>query len=275
MGLAYFIWQLTPDIISLGALNIRWYSVFFMGAFMVGYYIGIVIYKIENKPQPQLDILVLYLFFSMLGGARLGHCLFYDPVFYFHNPIEILYIWKGGLASHGALIMMPLAIAHFGKSRPTQSFYWVIDRLVFIIAMVAFFIRLGNFFNSEAVGIPSDLPWAVQFIHYDGQPRHPSQLYEAFFYLAVFVVMGLYYIKRNYWLRKGENLGMFLILIFGFRFFVEYVKEADEFYDFILFSLNKGQVLSIPAVLIGLWLVFRARSQSKTGPSEKITTSES
>ncbi len=267
MNLAYFVWHLTPAIFSIGSLHIRWYSVFFMGAFMVGYYIGIVIYRIEKKPQPQLDILVLYLFFSMIGGARLGHCLFYDLDFYIQNPLAFFRIWEGGLASHGALIMMPLAIAHFGKSRPTQSFYWVIDRLVFIIAMVAFFIRLGNFFNSEAVGTPSDLPWAVQFIHYDGQPRHPSQLYEAFFYLTVFIVMGYNYIQQNYWLNKGANLGTFLVLVFGFRFFVEFLKEADIWYNFYFFSLNQGQVLSVPAVLVGFWLIKRSKKIGKTGPS--------
>jgi prolipoprotein diacylglyceryl transferase len=187
-------------------------------------------------------------------GARLGHCLFYNPEFYLTNPLEILKIYRGGLASHGAAVGILLSIYLFTKKRKNFEFLWQMDRVVITVALAAFFIRTGNLFNSEIIGIPTDLPWGFVFVSVDNIPRHPAQLYEAIAYLMVFIFIYRLYKLKYKELNDGLIFGIFLVGIFGFRFFVEFIKENQTYFEEGM-SLNMGQILSIPLIAYGVYLI--------------------
>ncbi len=248
-------WNVDPEIFRIGFVAIRWYSLLFMLSFVAGIYLFNYFFKLEKKPLADIDHLLMYMLFSTVIGARLGHCLFYDPVYYLSNPIKILMVWEGGLASHGAAIGIPIGAWLYSRKREGQPFLWLIDRVVIGVAISGAFIRLGNFFNSEIIGAPSNLPWAITFDRVDNIPRHPSQLYESLAYLTIFIILFLLYKKKQGKTRNGSLLGLFLILVFGFRFFVEFLKENQSAFEQSM-SLNMGQILSIPAVLIGVALLF-------------------
>ncbi len=248
-------WNVDPEIFRIGFVAIRWYSLLFMLSFVAGIYLFNYFFKLEKKPLADIDHLLMYMLFSTVIGARLGHCLFYDPVYYLSNPIKILMVWEGGLASHGAAIGIPIGAWLYSRKREGQPFLWLIDRVVIGVAISGAFIRLGNFFNSEIIGAPSNLPWAITFDRVDNIPRHPSQLYESLAYLTIFIILFLLYKKKQGKTRTGSLLGLFLILVFGFRFFVEFLKENQSAFEQSM-SLNMGQILSIPAVLIGVALLF-------------------
>ncbi|MFP4368279.1 MAG: prolipoprotein diacylglyceryl transferase [Candidatus Kapaibacterium sp.] len=255
MLLAAIEWSVGPEIFSLGPLTIRWYGLLFALSFIAGYQIMDYIFRIEKMPHKALDKLAMTLVIGTIIGARLGHCLFYDPGYYLSNPIEILMIWKGGLASHGAAIGNLLAVWFFTQSRKDISYMWVMDRTVIVVALAAFFIRMGNFFNSEILGVPADVPWAVIFTRVDDTPRHPAQLYEAFTYLLIFAYLIIYYLKRKSGLMQGKLFGLFLTLVFTARFIIEFVKERQVDFELGL-PLDMGQLLSIPFILIGLYFLF-------------------
>jgi len=223
-------------------------------SFIVGYQIFSWIFKIEKRSEDDLNDLVWYMILGTIIGARLGHCLFYNPEYYLTHPLEILMVWKGGLASHGAAIGILTAIYLFVKKKPKFTFLWVMDRIVITVALAAFFIRLGNLFNSEIVGKPTDLPWGFVFTSIDNVPRHPAQLYEAIAYLIIFIVLFFQYKKKQENIRDGFLFGEFLIGIFGFRFFVEFIKENQSLFENSM-SLNMGQILSIPLIILGIYLL--------------------
>lgn len=249
------IWDVDPNIFSLGPLTVRWYGLLFAASFVIGYQIFVWIYKRENKPEKELSDLIWYMIIGTVVGARLGHCLFYNPSFYFQNPFEIIAVWRGGLASHGAAIGILIAVYFFTKKRPKTTYLWLLDRIVVTVALAAFFIRMGNLFNSEIIGIPTDVPWAFVFTRVDDVPRHPAQLYEAIGYLLTFVFLFFKY-KNNYKkLKDGVIFGYFLILIFGYRIFIEFLKEDQTYFEEGML-LNMGQILSIPLVIAGIYLVF-------------------
>ena len=181
--LAYIDWSVGPDIIDIGIIKIRWYGLLFALSFVLGYQIMLKVFKYEGHTQKQLDSLTIFMILGTVIGARLGHCLFYEPGYYLSNPLEILKVWNGGLASHGAALGIIFSLFLFSKKHKTISFPWILDRIVIVVALSGFFIRTGNFFNSEIIGVPTDLPWAVIFHRIDELPRHPSQVYEAFAYL--------------------------------------------------------------------------------------------
>ena len=255
-------WNVDPEIFSIGFISIRYYSLLFMLSFILGIAIFQGVYKRENKPKEDLDPLLIYMMLGTVIGARLGHCLFYDPSYYLSNPIKILKVWEGGLASHGAAIGILLALYFFSKKHPHQPFLWLVDRVVITVALAGFFIRMGNLFNSEIIGKPTDVPWAFKFIRAQVPdpltPRHPSQVYEALAYLAIFGILYYIYKKQGSKVRRGFLLGLFLILVFGVRFFVEFLKENQVSFEAGM-ALNMGQLLSIPAVLAGLILILRAK----------------
>jgi len=254
-------WNVDPEIFRIGFIAIRWYSLLFMLSFVAGIYLFNYFFKLEKKPLADIDHLLMYMLFSTVIGARLGHCLFYDPVYYLSNPLKILMVWEGGLASHGAAIAIPIGAWLYSSKREAQPFLWLIDRVTIGVAISGAFIRLGNFFNSEIIGAPSDVPWAVIFDRLgDNTPRHPSQLYESLAYLIVFIILFLLYKSKQGKTKNGSLLGLFLILVFGFRFFVEFVKENQSAFEQGM-SLNMGQWLSIPAVLIGIGLLLWSRRQ--------------
>ena len=260
---ASITWSVSPEIFALGPLHIRWYGLLFATSFIIGFKIMEWIYKKEKR---NLDALTDLLWSMLLGtviGARLGHCLFYNPEYYLSNPIEILKVWTGGLASHGAAIGILIAIYLYSKKKKNQSFLYVLDRIVITVALAAFFIRMGNLFNSEIIGIPTDLPWAFIFTSIDEIPRHPAQLYEALSYLACFFTLINIYRRSNGKFKQGLIFGIFLIWIFGFRIFVELFKENQSGFEEGMF-LNMGQILSIPLVLFGLYLLIRSPSSEKS-----------
>lgn len=255
-------WDISPEIFSLGSLSIRWYGLLFATSFLVGFQIMKWIFKIEKKDEEDINDLILYMIIGTVLGARLGHCLFYNPVYYLSNPMEIIKIWHGGLASHGAAIGILTSLYFYSKKHKDQSFLWVMDRVVITVALAGFFIRIGNLFNSEIIGIPTDVAWSFIFASIDETPRHPTQLYEAFAYLSsFFVLINIYRIKTTK-LKNGFLFGLSLILIFGFRFIVENFKENQTYFEKGL-TLNMGQILSIPLIIAGIILVLKSRNTEK------------
>lgn len=251
------VWNVDPDIFHLGPITIRYYGILFALSFFLGYSLMRSVFRREGKPEADLETLLTYMMVGTIAGARLGHCLFYDPGYYLSNPIQILKVWEGGLASHGGAIGILTALYLYCRRRPDQPYLWLLDRMVITIALAGLFIRLGNFFNSEILGVPSDVPWAIIFDRIDAVPRHPAQLYESLAYGIIFV--GLYRIYDTLETRtpNGFIFGLFLTSVFGFRFFVEFVKERQAAYGGDL-PLSVGQLLSIPLVIAGVVLLVRA-----------------
>lgn len=249
-------WNVSPDIFSIGPITIRWYGLLFAMSFIVGYQIMVIIFKRENKSEHDLNDLVWYMILGTVLGARLGHCLFYNPDYYLSHPLEILQIWKGGLASHGAAIGIITALVLYARKKKEISFLWVIDRIVITVALSGFFIRLGNLFNSEIIGKPTNGNWGFVFVSVDNIPRHPAQLYEAIAYLLIFIFLLTFYFRVKGKFKNGLLFGLFLITVFGFRFFVEFLKENQSIFEQNLF-LNMGQLLSIPFVILGIYFLFR------------------
>lgn len=262
MNIAEIIWTVSPELIRLGPFSIRWYGLLFALAFVFGYIIMQKIYKDEKKPLEDLDKLSIYVILGTVIGARLGHCLFYDPQYYLLNPIDILKVWQGGLASHGAAVGILIALYIFSKKMKGQNLLWILDRLVIVVALGGALIRLGNLFNSEIYGLPTDVAWAFVFLRVDDLPRHPTQLYEASFYFISALVLFINYNKLKSNLKEGTNFGLFLILIFGFRIFVEMFKENQSGFEATL-PLNMGQILSIPFVLLGIYFMIRKMDSKK------------
>jgi len=251
-------WNVDPEIIRIGFFSLRYYSLLFMLSFLIGIYIMRWIFQQENKNLDDVDQLLIYTLFGTIIGARLGHCLFYDPVYYLSDPLKILKVWEGGLASHGAAIGILVAIYLYTKKHKDQPYLWLLDRLVIGVALAAFFIRVGNLFNSEIIGRPTDVSWAFIFDRVDSLPRHPSQLYEAIAYLVIFVILIKIYNTYKEKLPQGLIFGIFLIGIFGFRIFVEFYKENQSSFEAGM-VLDMGQILSIPLVIAGIYFVWKAK----------------
>jgi len=226
-------------------------------AFVVGYIIMSWIFKKESRPKTDLEQLSVYMIFGTVIGARLGHCLFYNPEYYLSNPIEIFKVWEGGLASHGAAIGILIALYLFSNKKKNYPMLWTLDRVVIVVALAGTFIRLGNLFNSEIIGKPTDVSWAFIFTAVDDLPRHPAQLYESIAYLIIFLILLFIYYKGIEKNREGLLFGIFLVLVFTFRFFVEFVKENQSGFEAGM-ALNMGQILSIPFVLAGLIFILKS-----------------
>ncbi|WP_339478909.1 MULTISPECIES: prolipoprotein diacylglyceryl transferase [unclassified Pseudomonas] len=258
----YFVWNTDPVLMRFGVIDIHWYGVLFAAAFGFGMAIMRFIFRREGKPEGDLDALLIYLGLGTVLGARLGHVLFYDPAFYFSNPAEILAIWKGGLASHGGAIGLALSLYLFCRRRSDIGYLWLLDRIAIVALLGGGLIRVGNFFNSEIAGVPTDIPWAIVFSRIDTLPRHPTQLYEACVYFVMFLLMFLLYQKRRTTLEPGFLSGLFLSAVFSARFLLEFTKMHQASYDYPL-PLNVGQLLSIPPVLVGLTLMVLAKRSGR------------
>jgi prolipoprotein diacylglyceryl transferase len=255
MLLTFIEWNPSPEIFPGTWLPVRWYGLLFASGFFFGYLIMQKIFKHEKLPIKLLDQLATYMIVSTVIGARLGHVIFYEWDYYQSNLLEILKIWNGGLASHGAAIGILFALYLFSRKNK-KPYLWVVDRIVIVVALAGFFIRMGNLMNSEIFGIETTVPWAFIFVQIDNIPRHPTQIYEALSYLAIFGYLYWYYWKTNGKPRPGFIFGMFLILLFSMRFFIEFVKVPQVGFEADM-VLNMGQWLSIPFVLVGFYLVFR------------------
>ena len=263
MILEFISWNVNPEIFSVDIFGFmlapRWYGLLFASSFFFGYILMLKFFDIEKIPESVLETLTTYMLIATVVGARLGHVLFYQPEYYFKHPMEILYVWEGGLASHGAAVGIVLALYIFSK-REKRDFLWTTDRIAMVVALSGFLIRSGNLMNSEIYGHITDVPWAFLFVrdypigaHVD--PRHPTQLYEAFGYLLSFIYLLKYYYKNDGKPARGYITGVFFVLIFGIRFFVEFLKENQVRFEEGM-ALNMGQLLSIPLVLIGFGLIW-------------------
>ncbi|MCH8318003.1 MAG: prolipoprotein diacylglyceryl transferase [Bacteroidetes bacterium] len=261
--LNFILWDVDPEIFSIGPFSIRWYGLLFALVFIIGLQIISKIFKDEGKPKKDVDTITIYMFFATLIGARLGHCLFYEPGYFLKNPIEILQIWHGGLASHGAAVGIFIGLYLYSRKKPDQSYLWTLDRVAIVVALAGCLIRLGNLMNSEIIGIQTDLPWGFIFVRLgEDFARHPAQLYESISCLLLFFLLYYIYNKAKAKTPQGKIFGLFLIMIFGLRFFYEFIKENQEGFEEGM-VLNMGQILSIPLVITGVILLIRSYRNGK------------
>ena len=352
--ISYIVWDPAKEMFRLPFNDhpIVWYGLLFAMGFIVGQQLMFYIFKAENKPKQDVETLTLYMVIATVVGARLGHCLFYDPIGYLSDPISILYVWEGGLASHGAAVGILTGIYLYSKKKPGQSYLWVVDRIVIIVALAGCFIRFGNFVNSEIVGMPTDKSWGVVFarsleervqiepfieraeaskprtnldsleikaplvltidfaagvgqseaesylqqglfhsiselsrrpephilapdsnplpykmvpssgsglraqVVVSGNPRHAAQLYESISCFILFLVLLYIWSVRKEKTPEGLIFGIFLVVLFGLRFFYEFIKENQEAFEDDI-PLNMGQWLSIPLVIAGVIILYR------------------
>jgi phosphatidylglycerol:prolipoprotein diacylglycerol transferase len=273
--ISYILWDVNPEIFTIpefagiGPFPVRWYGLLFAAGFLIGQQVMIHVFKKERKPLEDIDALTLYMVLSTVLGARIGHYLFYQPEILFKNPLEVLMPPYAGLASHGAIIGIITGLWLYSRSRKAtgQSFLWVADRIVIVVALTGCFIRFGNLMNHEIVGTLTDLPWGFIFnenTEFSKLPRHPAQLYESISCLVLFfILLGLWNkFKEN--TPRGLLVGIFFVWVFTLRFLYEFVKENQEAFE-ADYTINMGQILSIPAVLLGVYFIWRSRQN----PMEK------
>lgn len=263
MTLASIVWDVNPMIID-SFVKIRWYGLMFAIGFVIGYKIVDKMFKKEGVPDDWIDKLLLWVVGATIVGARLGHVFFYAWDQYKDDPIKILYVWEGGLASHGGTIAIIIAVILFSIITTKRNPLWTFDRLVIPIALVGGLIRFGNLMNSEIFGHPTDLPWGFMFVrsaewhyYYEGQACHPTQIYEMLCYFALFAILMWMFWKKGAQKRPGFIFGVFLTVLFVCRFVIEFVKNPQEEFERDM-VLNMGQLLSIPFILIGLGLIIYA-----------------
>ena len=256
--IASIVWDVDPTIFEIAGRQIRWYGLMWGIGFILAYKYAEWLFKKEKYPEEWVDKLFVYSIVSVIVGARLGHCLFYQWDYYTSNPVEILKIWEGGLASHGGTFGVILAAWIYSRKVTKQSVWWLFDRIIPSVAVLCFCIRFGNLMNSEIYGTPTDLPWGFIFVR-DGQtvPCHPTQIYEMLYCIVGFIVTWLMYWKFKAYKREGLLLGVFLEIIFFTRFMLEFIKNDQELFE-AGHLLNMGQMLSLPFVIWGIYLIIRA-----------------
>ena len=293
MVLSYITWNVDPVALSLGPLQIRWYGLCWAVGILLGYLLMSKMYKHEKMPEWSMDSLLLYMLVSTVVGARIGHCLFYEPEYYLAHPLDMIKIWEGGLASHGGavgiLLGLLLYVRNFNKSTKKAkgekthiTYLWILDRVVVAVCLVGALIRLGNVFNHEIYGTPTSLPWGFVFLRGSEQfcgtfdnytqctswasccppeewlPCHPTGLYEAFFCLVAMGILLWMYYKRNIGDRRpGMMFGTFLVIIFGSRICIEFLKNVQVDFERNM-TFDMGQWLSIPFVVVGIVMIVRS-----------------
>lgn len=258
----YIYWNVNPEIINIFGISIRYYGLLFVGGLILSIYILGKIFKLENIPPEYLEKLSIYAMIGIIIGARLGHCLFYEPSYYLAHPIEMIlplqqqpdggYKFSGyqGLASHGGAIGVIIALTIYIR-KTKQSMLKTIDLGSIVAPLAGCFIRLGNLMNSEIIGLPTTKPWAFVFVRVDNIPRHPAQLYEAIAYFLIFLTMLFLYKNWREKLQNGFFFGLTLTLVFVARFLIEFCKENQVGFEENL-TINMGQILSIPYILVGI-----------------------
>ena len=270
--LNYITWTVDPELFSIGSLTVRWYGLLWAIGIWLALVIVQKIFKHEKHPEAWVDKLFIYTVLGTIIGARLGHCFFYEwkelaePVtflgitfkygnYYLSHPWELLYIWRGGLASHGGAIGILIAMYYYNKNVSKKGYIWIFDRLVIGVALAGASIRLGNLMNSEIYGTATTLPWGFIFVR-DGQtePMHPTQIYEMIYCLVTFAVTYWLYYKKEAYKKTGFIFGVFLLGIFGTRFLLEFIKLNQEAFESGMI-LNMGQILSVPFIICGIWLI--------------------
>ena len=275
--LMYITWDVNPELFTIFGREIRWYGLLWVIGLIVAVYIVQRIFDKEKLPQKWFDSLFIYMMLGIILGARLGHCLFYEPAYYLANPLKILYIWEGGLASHGGVLGIIIAVWLYSKKVTKKSMLWTFDRVIVPTGFTAAFIRLGNLMNHEIYGGPTSEPWGFRFIDNLPQwmagappiftePSHPTQIYEAIVYFIVFAITMYLFWKTDAKKKQGLLLGIAMIIIFASRFFIEYIKEVQVESEILMresTGLILGQWLSIPFVLWGIWLIWNSMRKSK------------
>ncbi len=263
-------WNVDPVIINIGSFGLRWYSLGFLVAFLLGYYIIERMFKQENVREDYLGSLFLYIFLAILIGARLGHCLFYEPDYFLTSEHWVEIVWPfqnghytgfQGLASHGAAIGILVGLWLYQR-KYGLNLWWFLDRLVVVVALGGAFVRLGNLFNSEIYGVETSLPWGFVFER-NGEtvPKHPTQLYESLSYFLIFGVSIWYYIRKKGHFKTGTIFGWWLVALFGVRLLIEFVKNDQVDFEAGM-VLNMGQLLSLPFIIGGFtiaWLAYKEK----------------
>ncbi|MEZ4802227.1 MAG: prolipoprotein diacylglyceryl transferase [Gelidibacter sp.] len=269
-----FVWDPSKGIDIFGFFTLHYYSMMWIVAFIIGFFIMKRIYKNEGQSDESLDSLFIYSVLGIMIGARLGHVIFYQPELFKEDFFSIFlpFSFKNGihftgfqgLASHGAAIGMIISMYLYNKKVLHKSVIWILDRVVIPVASGAVFVRIGNFINSEIVGKPTGTDFGVVFKQ-NGEDfaRHPAQLYESFCYIFVFLILFYFYWKTKKREQQGFLFGLFLVLLWTIRFFVEFVKEPQGDEYFTMMGLNTGQLLSIPFILIGLYFMFVYKPKTK------------
>ena len=271
--LLFIHWHVNPVLFHIGSLGVRYYSLLFVAGFVIGWYIFRWFMRREGVDEKVLDPLLYTLLIATIVGARLGHCIFYQPDYYFgswQGFLEIFMPWKGGLASHGGAIALVLAMwwysNKYGKDN-NFDFLWVMDRLCITVAFAGCLIRCGNLFNSEIYGDVTNLPWGFIFdLRGETEPKHPTQIYEALSYLILGLAMLHIYYHNLDKVHRGFFFGFFLVGCFGMRFLIEFIKEPQVDFENQMLStigLNQGQLLSIPFIIAGIALLVLAAVKKK------------
>ena len=269
--LDFVTWTVNPNLYS-GFVTVRWYGLMFAIGFLVGYEIVYRIFRHEGVPEKWVGSLFIYVVVATVLGARLGHVFFYQWSYYSQHLGEIFKIWEGGLASHGGTLGIMLAVWLYSRNVTHRPVLWTFDRLVVPVGFVGALIRFGNLMNHEIYGGPTGLPWGFRFIDnvipyiHGAQPVftppcHPTQIYEAVCYLLVFALCLWMYLRRNLQEREGFIFGVLLTGVFASRFFVEFIKNVQEPWELATrqaIGLDQGQLLSIPFIVLGIWLIVRA-----------------
>jgi prolipoprotein diacylglyceryl transferase len=273
MIINYIHWNIDPEIINILGISLRYYGVLFVSGLILSFFILKWIFKSENIPLDRLDKLTVYGIIGMFAGMRLGHCLFYEPSYYFSHPLEIIlpiqstanggYKFSGfqGLASHGGALGLIIALIIYAK-KTKESIIKTIDLIAVVAPLTSCFIRLANLMNSEIIGIPTKVPWAFIYVRVDNLPRHPAQLYEAIAYLLIFGLMFYLYKTRRENLKNGFFFGLVITLIFVARFFIEFIKEKQVPFEEQM-QFDMGQLLSIPFIVLGIGFVMYGLIKTK------------
>ena len=274
-------WNVDPVLFHIGGFGLRYYSLMFLLAFGLGYWIISRMFKREGVDAKYLDSLIVYMFLAVLVGARLGHCLFYEPDYFLTSAHWVEIFWPfhngqftgfQGLASHGAAIGILLALWLYQRKYGMNA-WWFVDRLVIVIALGGAFIRLGNLFNSEIYGHATSLPWGFIYER-NGEtiPKHPTQLYESLSYFVIFGLSLWYYRRKGGQFPAGSIFGWWLVALFGVRFLIEFVKNDQVDFEAGM-VLNMGQWLSLPFIIGGLLIAWLARKgKFPQGPFPKGET---
>ena len=273
MIINYIHWNIDPESINILGISLRYYGVLFVGGLILCIYFLNWIFKNENIPLGNLEKLSVYGMIGIFAGARLGHCIFYEPSYYFSHPLEIIlpitfppdggikFIGYQGLASHGGVLGLLIAL-YFYSRKTKHSILDSIDLIAVVIGLSFGFIRLGNFMNSEIIGIPSAKPWAVIFERVDQIPRHPAQLYEAISYFIIFAFMMVLYLKLRDRLKNGFFFGLGSVLFFNARFIIEFAKEDQVGFEGGM-KFNMGQLLSLPFIVAGIGFMIYGLRRTK------------
>ena len=275
MILDYIQWNPAPEIFTIPGINwpVRWYGLMWAAAFIGSHFILNRVFKKEGRSEKDLDTLTLYIILGTVIGARLGHCLFYGPWFdqydelgrlmeegYLSHPLNMLKVYEGGLASHGGAIGILVSMWLYCR-KTKENWLWLFDRMVIVVPLAAMCIRFGNLMNSEIIGHVTKVPWAFVFLSEDNNPRHPAQLYEAIFCLFLFLYMYRFWKNKRDSVGPGYMFGFLCIVLWSERFLDEFLKENQAAFEDGM-SLNMGQILSIPFILIGIYMVWRSKKPS-------------